>query len=40
MISLADLLAGRRHALEAEHRRERVLVMALPFMKRRVDLAN
>jgi CIC family chloride channel protein len=30
MITLADLLAGRRHALEAEQRRERVLT--LPFV--------
>ena len=32
MVSLSDLLKGRRHALDAEHRRERVL--ALPIRRR------
>jgi chloride channel protein, CIC family len=34
IITLADLLAGRRHALEAEQRRERVLSLPAPFSRR------
>jgi CBS domain-containing protein len=37
MITLADLLAGRRHALDAEQRRERVLT--LPFVAAARDVA-
>ena len=32
MISLSDLLKGRRHTLDAEHRRERVLSFDLAFL--------
>jgi hypothetical protein len=35
MISLTDLLHGRRRTLEAEHRRERVL--SLPFAPKRLQ---
>jgi len=34
MISLADLLKGRRQNLEAEQRRERVLSLRLAFPRR------
>jgi len=37
MISLADLLKGRRHTLDAEHRRERVLSLGLTFLMKNKD---